>query len=282
MGPAVPAEIQARNFPVLSGDFIALEVITLLAVAVAVSMWLVRVERSPVCTPRLVAAPATSDAGAAGSRSWSSAGQIAQARWQAHDATWELAFADDRALIHLEHKEEVAALLIDRATVTDAGLRALVRCPRLEHLRIRHTPIGDKEVEILCHLRQLRMLNLPHAVFTDLGLQRLAAMPNLEMLRFGSPHVTDEGVVALAAAPRLRFLHIIDTPIGDRSIDALARCANLESLYIDGGRFDDRSVVQLLERRPGLHLHLDQQHHDRDPRRLIHGPHVPLRPPADW
>lgn len=282
MLPAVPAETQTRALPVRSGDFIVLEVITLLSVAVAVSVWIVRVERSPLSWPQSVAADSTSDAQIGGSGRFSLVGPMGQARWDADNATWELPLADDRTLIHLEHKDEVAALLIDRATVTDAGLRALVECPRLEHLRIRHTPIGDKEVEILCHLGKLRMLNLPHAAFTDLGLQRLAAMPNLEMLRFGSPYVTDEGVVALAAAPRLRFLHIIDTPIGDRAIAALAGCANLESLYIDGGRFDDRSIVQLLERRPGLHLHLDQQHHDRDPLRLTHGSHARLPQPADW
>jgi hypothetical protein len=253
--------------PVRAHNAIWLEVTTLFLVALAISVWVIH----PVEDRLPLHSPAVGD-GQSASRSADRASSMHRtvdtARWDAETSTWELSYADDRILKQLAHKDVLRALLVEDAQVTHAGLQALLDCPQLEHLRMRHARVDDVDIELLCRLPRLRMLNLPHAVFSDQSLRRLARLPALEMLRFSSPHVTDEGIAALADAPQLRFLHIIDCPISDRSLLALASCAHLESLYIDGASLSDDAIVTLFERRPSLHLHLDQKHHDRDPQRL--------------
>ena len=116
----------------------------------------------------------------------------------------------------------------------------------------------------------LRILNLPQATFTDAGLAELKMLPKLELLRFGSPNVTDAGLGQVPAFPSLRFLHLIDTPITDAGLRELQGLTALESLYLDGTKVTDGGIERLLQQLPEVHLHIDQQHHDRDPRRNTH------------
>jgi len=59
-------------------------------------------------------------------------------------------------------------------------------------------------------------------------------------------------------------------PITDDGLRELAKIEQLESLYIDGGNFSDEALAELFRARPGLHVHLNQQHHDRDPHKHEH------------
>ena len=125
---------------------------------------------------------------------------------------------------------------------------------------------------------------MPRADFTDAGLESLAALPDLIQLRFGSPRVTDAGMKALAKLPALKRLHLIDVPITDAGLAEIAKMnvpitdaglaeikvEGLQSLYIDGARFSDAALDNLFRQRPGLHVHFDQQHHDRDPQAHAH------------
>jgi hypothetical protein len=68
----------------------------------------------------------------------------------------------------------------------------------------------------------------------------------------------------------LRFLHLIDVPITDDGLAQLEGMTHLESLYVDGAELSDQSLQHLFEALPNLHVHLDQQHHDRDPHKHAH------------
>jgi hypothetical protein len=70
--------------------------------------------------------------------------------------------------------------------------------------------------------------------------------------------------------PALKRLHLIDIPISDKGLAELTAIEQLESLYIDGGDFSDAALDELFRARPGLHVHLNQKHHDRDPRNHEH------------
>jgi len=52
----------------------------------------------------------------------------------------------------------------------------------------------------------------------------------------------------------------------------LAKMEQLESLYLDGADLSDAAVDELFRARPQLHVHFDQEHHDRDPSRHSHAP----------
>lgn len=175
-----------------------------------------------------------------------------------------------RELALLGRLPNLEVLLLDHPDnqIGDDECRLLADLPKLIHLRIRGGTIGDPGLEHLPQrMPQLKILNLPHSRATDTGLASLAAMSRLIQLRLGSRHITDEGMQELARFPALRQLHLIDVPISDAGLDSLGQLPRLKSLYLDGSRVTDRGLDRLFRARPDLHVHINQQHHDRDPQR---------------
>jgi hypothetical protein len=163
--------------------------------------------------------------------------------------------------------ETLRVLLIDHphSRFSAEGLEPLAGLTSLEQLRIRGAGIDDDALAQLCKIASLRVLNLPQGTFSDQGLVRLRGLIYLEQLRFGSPHVTSAGLKTIAELPALKRLHLIDVPITDDALRDLARMDQLESLYLDGAELSETALDELFRVRPKLHVHLNQQHHDRDP-----------------
>ena len=174
------------------------------------------------------------------------------------------AIGDDE-LRQVEGLDQLRELLIDKGTMSAASLPVLAKLSRLEHLKIRGARIDDEGFRRLCAIHSLKRLNLPQADLTDEGLQAIAELKDLELLRFGSPQVTDAGLATIAQVKTLRWLHLIEIPLGDAALKSIAELPKLESLYIDGGKFSDKAWDEFFLARPGLHVHVDQKHHDRDP-----------------
>jgi hypothetical protein len=177
---------------------------------------------------------------------------------------WEYATNDD--LVRLNEYGAVRELVIEDSNITDEGLVHLQQFHELEQLKIRGAAITDVGLSYICALPNLRYLNLPQANFTDAGLAKLAKLPHLELLRFGSPQVTNEGLATCAAMPNLRFLHLINVPVTDDGLDRLHQIKQLQSLYLDGTKVTELGLGRLLNALPGLHIHIDQRHLDRDKR----------------
>lgn len=177
----------------------------------------------------------------------------------------------DRDLVSLDEARDLRELLIDhpQSVLTPQGLAQLQSLEKLEHLRIRG-PLADDSLKEICKLQQLRILNLPNGSFSDAGLASLLQLERLKQLRLGSPNISDEGAKTLARLQAINQIHLIDAPITDEGLAALAAIEGLESLYIDGGQFSDAALDKLFREHPKLHVHLNQQHHDRDPQRHEH------------
>lgn len=178
----------------------------------------------------------------------------------------------DAALLSLTGIPGLRILQLDHPDnkVTDAGMADVARLTPLEHLRIRGGYIGDEGLKAICEMPNLKILNLPQGKFTDAGLAHLKKLPKLESLRIGSPRVTDKGVAELRDYPRLLRIHLIDIPITDRGLADLQSISQLESLYLDGANVSDAAVDELFRKRPKLHVHFNQAHHDRDPNQHEH------------
>lgn len=143
--------------------------------------------------------------------------------------------------------------------ITDADLAVLPQLVALRQL-VLFAPVGDAGMESIAACPSLEIVNLPRGVFTDAGLARLKELPLLTLLRFSSPNVTDAGLEHVAELSNLRFLHLLDVPVTDTGLDSVRRIKLLESFYIDGGACTDEGLSCLLKARPGLHLHVNQQH----------------------
>jgi hypothetical protein len=167
---------------------------------------------------------------------------------------------------------QLRVLLLDspQSRITASGLRQIRALPKLEHLRIRGSGIDDDALAQIAEIKSLQILNLPKGTFSNEGLIHLKQLPDLVQFRFGSFRVTDAGMKTLGELPALKRLHLIDVPITDAGLRELAQIKQLESLYIDGGQFSDQALDQFFRERPDLHVHLNQQHHDRDPQTLEH------------
>jgi len=180
----------------------------------------------------------------------------------------EMALSDND-LTQLPTATGLRVLLIDHpdSRITAAGIQHLAGLPNLKHLRLRGPGVDDEALVEVAKIKSLQILNTPRATLTDAGLANLRVLPNLEMLRFGSPHVTDAGMKTLGEFPTLKRLHLIDVPITAAGLSELAKIEQLESLYIDGADLSDAAVDDLFRTRPHLHVHFNQQHHDRDPQK---------------
>ncbi|MBW8883691.1 MAG: hypothetical protein JF612_02710 [Planctomycetia bacterium] len=175
-------------------------------------------------------------------------------------------------LTHTFHLRGLRVLLMDHedSRLSAIDFSRLQNCQALEHLRYRGHGVDDDALAEIARLQSLRILNLPRAEFSDAGLPWLEQLPLLEQLRFGTPNVTDAGMKAIRQFPALKRLHLIDVPITDAGLAELSGISQLESLYIDGGHISDAAYGDLFHRRPDLHVHLNQRHHDRDPHAYSH------------
>jgi hypothetical protein len=171
----------------------------------------------------------------------------------------------------LQDLDPLTELLLDHP---DSKIHAgwfLVRLPNLTHFRYRGTGIDDLALTIIVFgSPKLQILNIPRGEFTDSGLEELKSLPDLVQLRFGSPHVTDEGMKTIAELPALKRLHLIGVSITDAGLAELAKIERLESLYVDDAKISDAAWEELFRQRPKLHVHINQQHHDRDPHQHEH------------
>ncbi len=190
---------------------------------------------------------------------------------------WDTIHIEERSvkdddLLHTFDLKTLRVLLMDNESsqLSALGFSRLSNCVGLEHLRYRGRGIDDEALAEIAELKALRILNLPHAEFTDAGLAWLKELPLLEQLRFGSPRVTDAGMKTIAEFPALKRLHLINVPITDAGLAPLAGIQQLESLYIDGSQISDAAFEDLFRRRPNLHIHLNQRHHDLDPHKHDH------------
>lgn len=181
-----------------------------------------------------------------------------------------------RAVSSAEFRELAAGcdgletLVLGRADLSTPDLSLLPALPNLRWLKL-PTAVDDEAAAILSECRSLETLNLPAAAFTDAGLAKLATLNRLSLFRFASPDVTDAGLESLAGLPNLRFLHLLDVPVTDAGLESVAAIPSLESFYLDGGRVTDAGLQRLLERRPDLHFHKDENHLPGDPNADDHG-----------
>ncbi|WP_404309212.1 leucine-rich repeat domain-containing protein [Neorhodopirellula lusitana] len=164
----------------------------------------------------------------------------------------------------------IEAVLADQGVVTDEGLAVLAQLPDLEHLRLRLSPISDDGLKPLLNSDTLWLLNLPHSRLTKEGVESLAQLPKLRQLRLGSPHLGNDCSRRISKLTNLRGLHLIGVPVTDEGVKLICALPHLESLYLDDSAVTDAGWDWVFRNHPELHIHINQRHHDRDPKAHAH------------
>ncbi|NCA10898.1 hypothetical protein EBR56_03675 [bacterium] len=197
-----------------------------------------------------VAAPVTAVQNGATSR--------IEARQPLTDTEWESL----RGLAGLEE------LILHAGVADDTRAEVLATLPDIRRLVLRASPLGDAGFARLAACTTLRDLNVPQAGCTAAGIRALAGLANLWSLRLGGPRLEGAAVgEAVAHLDQLRSLHLIDVPLGDDGLAAISKLPGLWNLYLDGAGVSDEAWAGYFSVHSDVHVHVDQAHHDRDPRR---------------
>lgn len=190
---------------------------------------------------------------------------VREGRSTSIDAAEPLTDADWAMLAGCRHVREI---ILRRGVADDARAEIVAALPQVERLVLRESPLSDQGLAALGRCTSLRDLNLPRANCTAAGIRALGGVATLRSLRIGSPHLSGVAAcVAIGELDGLVSLHLIDVPIGDEGLDVLAKMPGLRTLYLDGAGVSDEAWARYVETRPDVHVHVDQAHHDRDPRR---------------
>lgn len=129
----------------------------------------------------------------------------------------------DALLADVTRVESVTALYLGGSReLTDEGVRHLARLPRLKHLDLSGTAIGDRALDVLQDL------------------------PGLETISLAMTRVTDEGVARLAHCHQLRRVNLSWTETGDGALRALAGHQNLHE-FASGNAVTDAGLPLLHE-----------------------------------
>jgi hypothetical protein len=122
--------------------------------------------------------------------------------------------ADLQALEPL--REHIAQLVLARTRITDAGLVAVAKLPRLVQLDLRETAVGDAGMAHLAKAPRLQVLNLFATKVTDAAVDSLAGIKELRTVHLWQTAVTGEGMGRLAVAvPGLRVVGAPALPEGE-------------------------------------------------------------------
>lgn len=164
----------------------------------------------------------------------------------------------------------IEVLILDEGVVTEHGIESITQLPSLTHLRLRQSPIGDVGFSVIANCQSLQILNLPQCDASATGIAALAKLPGLRNLRLGGVNLSDGGSAesvaeAIAKLQTLRHLHLIGVPIDDQGLRRIASLPKLGSLYLDDSDVTEAGWDWLFESHPRLHVHVNQEHHDREP-----------------
>lgn len=115
--------------------------------------------------------------------------------------------------------------------MTDALLDRLSHLPNIEALWLSgSSAISDDGLRALARLPKLRQLDLSMCPITDRGLEVLRSIPTLKHIRLDWTHVTDAGVQHLEPCDALQQVSLMGTHTGDGALRALEGKGELHTL----------------------------------------------------
>jgi serine/threonine protein kinase/Leucine-rich repeat (LRR) protein len=185
----------------------------------------------------------------------------------------------DAAVGHLVRLPRLLKLGINRSEITDAGLSQLVTAkpglqllglahskitdkgtgnlrhvPRLVHLTLSDTGVGDGLAEVLPLMSRLSGLTLARTSITDKTMQGISQLAKLRTLNVTGTAVTDAGVAHIKGMPSLEYLTLDETEVTDACLTSLAEIASLKSVNLYRGNVTAVAVQRLRAARPELRV----------------------------
>jgi Leucine-rich repeat (LRR) protein/predicted Ser/Thr protein kinase len=156
--------------------------------------------------------------------------------------------ANDDDLARLKGLTSLGSLTLNRAAVTDAGLRHLKEFPALSGLNLMNCPgVTDAGLVHLKECKSLSSVSLCGTGVTDDGLKRLKGFDGLIHLHVCNTQVTDAGLAHLGELPALNILNLERTKVTDAGLIHLKRLDKLIQLHLGSTAVTDAGVPHLKE-----------------------------------
>jgi len=146
--------------------------------------------------------------------------------------TTDMTGVGDEQIKLLEGVEGLVELRLNRSSITDEGIRSILKIPDLKILSLGETHISDDSLAILANHPTLVHLSLDQTRITDKALEHVATIPNLEELFLWKGAITDQGCTKLAKMPKLKRLHLDETQITGKGFRELKTLKNLKYLSV--------------------------------------------------
>lgn len=140
-------------------------------------------------------------------------------------------FASDATLEWLSSATELQELYLEKASVTDQGMRHLHSLHKLEILDIRQTALTSRGLEWLAGL-PLKTLWVGEQI-DDVGVRQISRIATLEELSVSGPLITDAGINCLRELPNLRRLGLYADKVRGDGFECLSSLDKLEVLALD-------------------------------------------------
>ena len=158
---------------------------------------------------------------------------------------------DDSHIVKIARLTGLRWLAAPGTAISDEGVKAVARVPKLEKLWLSQTPISDKALAYLSSCPNLMHLSVEATPTTDIGLREIAKMSKLEVLSLSSPHISAVGLTRLSPLSELKELYLDRLPVDERSLAAIAQLDQLQVVSLRLTPVTDAAVA-LLGRLPNL------------------------------
>ncbi len=188
----------------------------------------------------------------------------------------------DKALAYLSHLTGLKYLDLDRAEVSDKGVRQLKTLKNMEQISAFGTMITGscfKDLSTMSKLKvlnlqnnhilpesikqipvsfpALQVLNLGHTVLTDKALAPVAKCSQLEQLEISAnPGITDGAIPHLMALKKLKRLDLESTAITSKGLLKLAALKDLKVVVADASSVNTSEAALLKKQMPGVIMRL--------------------------
>jgi Leucine-rich repeat (LRR) protein len=131
--------------------------------------------------------------------------------------------------------------------VTDAGLPAVAKMPRITSLDISHLTLTERSLVGLRELPNLVKLTMLKSQFpSNPCLFAIGQIESLHELTLSETPISDTDLAGLRGMKNLRVLHLDFTPLTDAAFEHLATLPNLEVLTISQTKITSRGLQKLV------------------------------------
>ena len=149
----------------------------------------------------------------------------------------------DGDLPQLERIRTLESLTLDFSDVTDKGMAAIARLPRLKSLSLRQCNVTGSGLPDLRRLATLEELNLHATPLRSSHAMALGSLGGLRRLSVRDTAITNDVVALVLRLPRLESLDLSYCEVRLSSLRADLRTANLRDLALDGCELDAEDIA---------------------------------------